>query len=120
MDSKSIFTTVSDDFKTQNNKFVLSKFEDDLYKEEANVKMPVIRVKHIALPNKGDRWRILQDDKVVIVIEGVKLNKKERTFLRGLDGVSWMIGQVKAGVKSFNGIRLALKNHMKTLTKKSG
>lgn len=117
MDTKSIFTTISDDFKTQNNKLVLSKFEDDLYKEEANLKMPIVRVKHITLPNKGDRWRIFQDDKPVIVIEGVKLNKKERAFLQGLDGVSWLIGQVKAGVGSFNGIRLALKIHMKTLTK---
>jgi hypothetical protein len=120
MDAKSIFTTVSDDFKNQNNKFVLSKFEDDLYKEEANVKMPIVRVKHIALPNKGDRWKIFVDDEVKIVIEGLKLNKKERVFLRGLDGVSWLIGQAKAGAKSFNAIRLALKSHMKTLTKKSG
>lgn len=112
------FSTVSDDYKTQVNKLVLSKIEDDLYKDDSNIVMPIIRVKHISLPNKGDRWRIYSDDKQIIVIEGVKLNKKERSYLCSLDGVSFMIGQVKSGLRSFNGIKIALKTQMKGLTSK--
>jgi hypothetical protein len=111
---------MADDFKTQINKLTLSKIEDDLYKEDSDVVMPVIRVKHIALPNKGDRWRIFSDDKQVIVIEGIKLNKTERAYLCSLDGVSFLIAQVKAGARSFNGIKLALKQRMRELKAVSG
>lgn len=104
-----------DDFKSQINKLTLSKIEDDLYKEDSDVVMPIIRVKHITLPNKGDRWRIFSDDKQLMVVDGLKLNKKERAYLCSLDGVSFMIAQVKAGARSFNGIKVALKAQMRGL-----
>ena len=107
------FNTVSDAFKTNINKFVLSKTEDELYKDDANIVMPIIRVKHIALPNKGDRWRVFSDDDQVIVVEGSKLTKKERAFLRGLEGSNFVISQVKTGVASFSALKVALKNHLK-------
>ncbi len=107
------FTTVSDDVKYQSNKFILSKFEDDLYKDDQNVVMPVIQVKYHSLPNKGDKWKIFSDDEVVITILGTKLNKKERAFLRGPDGVNFMIAQIKSGVKSFHGLKTALKIKLK-------
>jgi hypothetical protein len=111
-------STISEDFKNHTNKFVLSKIEDDLYKDESNIVMPVIRVKYISLPNKGDRWRIYSNDKQIIVIEGTKLSKKERAYLRSLDGVSFMIAEVKAGAASFNAIRVALKKQMKSAASK--
>ncbi len=119
MIDKSNLSTISDDYRIGSSKFILSKIEDELYKEDANVVMPLIRVKHIALPNKGDRWRIFADAEQVIVIEGKKLTKKERVFLRGLDGVSFLIAQVKAGAKSFSGIKSAIKIRLKQTKKKT-
>jgi hypothetical protein len=111
--TKTDFSTVSDDVKYQTNKFILSKFEDDLYKEEANVKTQVVRVKYVALPNKGDKWKIFIDNEIIMTILGTKLNKKERVFLRGPDGVNFLIGQVKSGTKSFHGVKQALKIKLK-------
>jgi hypothetical protein len=113
VDNKGNFTTVSDDIRNQSNKFTLSKLEDELFKDDANVVMPIIRVKHITLPNKNDRWRIFADNDQIVIVEGAKLTKTERTFLRGLEGVNFLIAEVKSGVKSFNGIKLALKNRLK-------
>jgi hypothetical protein len=119
MIDKSNVSTISEDYRIGSSKFILSKIEDELYKEDANVVMPLIRVKHITLPNKGDRWRIFADAEQVIVIEGKKLTKKERTFLRGLDGVSFLIAQIKAGTKSFSGIKSAIKIRLKQTKKKT-
>jgi len=113
------FTTISDDFKIQSNKFVLSKIEDELYKEEKNIVMPIVRVKHIGLPNKGDKWKIYADDKVVLVLTGALLNKKEKAFLHSLAGVNFLIAQSKAGVNTANGMRKAVKTHVKTELDKS-
>jgi hypothetical protein len=98
------------------NKQILSKEGMELYHDEDNIKMPIIRVKHFKLPNKGERWKIFNDSKVVIVIEGSKLNKKEREFLRGLDGINFLIKAHKAGIDNFNALKKELKNHMKSWT----
>jgi hypothetical protein len=113
MDTRDFSITISKDFKSQSNKFALSKIEDELYKEDQHIVMPIVRVKHISLPNKGDRWRIYKNDKQVIVVEGTKLNKKERVYLRSLEGVSFLIAEVKAGAGSFHAVKTALKKHMK-------
>lgn len=97
-----------DDFK-EPNKHIYSKFEYDLYHDEDNVIMPVVRVKHINLPNKCEKWKIIENDKTVFVIEGIKLLKKERRFLQTLDGVNFLIAQYKKGIKSFHSLRKEMK-----------
>lgn len=95
--------------KDSSGKFILSKFEHDLFHDEDNVKLPIIRVKHYALKGNGDRWKVFSDAQLVLVIEGSKLNKKERIFLRSLDGINFVISQQKVGIKSFNSFKIALK-----------
>lgn len=99
----------SEEFKDSNVKYVLSKFEHDLYKEEEDIVEKVIRVKRFNLPNKGERWKIFEDTKVVFVIEDAKLTNKEKEFLRSAVGFTFLIAQYKVGIKSFN----ALKNEIK-------
>lgn len=112
-DQASSAPTGGEEFKDQNIKYVLSKFEYDLYHEEDDVQLPVIRVKHFNLPNKGERWKIFSDTKVMFIIEGAKLSNKEREFLRGIDGINFLIRQYKDGIKSFN----FLKNEIKKMVK---
>ena len=95
--------------KDQNSRYNLSKFEYDLYHEEDDVAEKVIRVKRISLPNKGEKWKIFEDNKVLFIVEGSKLTNKEKDFLRTVDGVNFLIAQFKQGIKSFN----ALKNEIK-------
>ena len=102
-----------EEFKDTNLKYNLSKFEYDLYHEEDDVSEKVIRVKRMSLPNKGERWKIFEDNKVVFVVEGAKLTNKEKDFLRSVDGVNFLITQFKQGIKSFNALKNEIKKNLK-------
>lgn len=103
----------SEDFKDQVAKHPLSKFEYDLYHEEEDISMPVVRVKRVSMPNKGEKWKIMEDNKVMFVVEGTKLNNKERNFLRTIDGVNFLIEQYRGGIKSFNALKKEIKKKLK-------
>jgi hypothetical protein len=115
MDNKyTILNTGSEgDVKTDHLKIILNKFEYDLYHEEDDVPNPVVRVKRFSLPNKGERWKIFQDNKIIFVLEGAKLTKKEKNFLRTVDGVNFLITQGKKGIRSFNSLRIEIKKQLK-------
>lgn len=104
---------VVEESKEQGIKFNLSKFEYDLYHDEDNKIEKVIRIKRTSLPNKGERWKIFEDNKIIFTIEGIKLSNKEKEFLRTIDGVNFLIRQAKTGIKSLN----SLKNEMKKVLK---
>lgn len=106
--SESVLTAF-DDFKEQSTKHNLSKFEYDLYHEEDDNVEKIIRVKKISMPNKGEKWKIFEDNAVMFIVDGAKLTNKEKDFLRSIDGVNFLISQYKHGIKSLN----ALKNEMK-------
>lgn len=106
-------TSITEEVKDHNLKYNMSKFEYDLYHEEDNIAEKVIRVRRFSLPNKGERWKIFEDNKITLIIEGGKLTNKEKEFLRSVDGVNFLISQYKKGAKSFN----AIKNEIKKLLK---
>ena len=99
--------------KDGNTKYSLSKFEYDLYHEEDDKAEKVIRVKRVDMPNKGEKWKIFEDSKVMFIVEGTKLNNKEKDFLRTIDGVNFLIAQYKAGIKSFNSLKNEIKKKLK-------
>ncbi len=101
-----------EEFKDQ-SKFNLSKFEFDLYHEEDDVAEKVIRIKRVSLPNKGEKWKIFEDNKVVFVVEGAKLTNKEKDFLRSVEGMNFLIAQFKKGIKSFNSLKKEIKKNLK-------
>ena len=101
-----------EELKEGNSKYNLSKFEYDLYHEEDDKAEKVIRVKRVAMPNKGEKWKIFQDSKVLRTIEGNKLTKKEREFLRSVDGATWLLSKAKIGIKSFNSFKKELKEKL--------
>lgn len=106
-------TPVTEEFKEANIKYNLSKFEYDLYHEDDDINMKVIRVKRLSTPNKGERWKIFENDKVMFIVEGSKLGNKEKDFLRSVDGVNFLIAQYRAGIKSFNSLKIAIKKQLK-------
>lgn len=103
----------SEEVKDGNSKYNLSKFEYDLYHEEDDKSEKVIRVKRVSMPNKGEKWKIFEDNKVMFIVEGTKLNNKEKDFLRTVDGVNFLIAQYKEGIKSFNALKLEIKKKLK-------
>jgi len=93
-------------------KHILSKYEYDLYHEEDDVANKVIRVKHILTANKIERWRIMEDAKIVFTIEGAKLSNKERMFLRTVQGVNFLIKQCKSGnLTTFAALKREIKHN---------
>lgn len=102
-----------EEFKDQNLKYNLSKFEYDLYHEEDDVVEKVIRVKRVSMPNKGEKWKIFEDNKVIFIVEGTKLANKEKEFLRTVDGVNFLISQYKQGIKSLNYLKNEIKKKLK-------
>lgn len=102
----------AEEFKEQNSKYNLSRFEYDLYHEEDDKSEKTIRVKRFALPNKGEKWKIMEDNKVMFVVEGAKLTKKERDFLCTVDGVNFLIAQYKQGIGSFNSLKKEIKKKL--------
>lgn len=106
-------STTTEEFKDPNLKYNLSKFEYDLYHEEDDVAEKVIRVKRVSMPNKGEKWKIFEDNKVVFIVEGSKLNNKEKEFLRSADGVNFLLARYKQGIKSFNSLKNEIKKKIK-------
>lgn len=98
-----------EDFKDPSMKYNMSKFEYDLYHEEDDKSEKVVRVKRVAMPNNGIRWKIMVDSKVVFTIESTKISKKEREFLSTVDGFNFTLAQAKIGIKSLNSFRHDLK-----------
>lgn len=101
--------TVIGEESKNSTKYGFSKFEHDLYHEEDDVAEKVIQVKRISLPSKGEKWKIFSDSKLIFTIEGSKLTKKEKEFLRSVDGVNFLIAQFKQGIKSLNALKAEIK-----------
>src|SRR5271165_7464849 len=72
-------------------KHTFSKFDNgDLFHEENNIKERIIRVKRITSVN-NERWNIFDNNKIVFVVEGAKISKKEKEYLRTPDGFNFLI-----------------------------
>lgn len=110
MTNKPVNPSVENECKAPNLKYNLSKFEYDLFHDEDDVVEKIIRVKRFELPNNGERWKIFEDNKVMFTIEGTKLTKKEKAFLRTIDGVNFLIAQYKTGINSFNHLKIEIRN----------
>lgn len=95
-------------------KHIQSKFEYDLYHEEDNVPGTVIQVKMIGNEKKGEKWKIFENNKLALTIDGTKLTSKERGFLHSADGIKFLMNKYKAGTTAIS----AIKKEMKTLLTK--
>lgn len=102
--------SITDEVKSHNGKYSLSKAEQDLYHEEDDVVCKIIQVKRFDLPNNGERWKILEDSNPVIVLEGIKLSVTEKNFLKTSEGLNFIISSYKKGAKTLALLRDELKN----------
>jgi len=89
-------------------KQIFSKFDYELYDESKDVANIVYRVKRIG-SLKEEKWKIFADNKLIITLDGDKVSKKEREFLRTLDGVNFLLQECKSGNHSISGIKKNLK-----------
>jgi hypothetical protein len=100
-----------EDGKSQ-SKYIFSKFEYDLYHEEDNVPGSVVQVKRFGNAKKGEKWKIFDNNKLSLTIDGVKLTSKERSFLYSVDGINFLIQQYKQGVTAISSLKKNMKSHL--------
>lgn len=100
-----------EEYKEPGGKLILSKIEYDLYHEELDVQHPIIRVKRTCVTGH-EKWRVFSNSTVLRLIDGNKLLRYEKEFLRSPEGVSFLIREHKVKVdemKSFHGLRKAIR-----------
>lgn len=110
---KSNYDTHLDSGSDYHGKSVLNKHEYDLFNEEEDVVESVVRVKRVRLPNNGENWKIIENNKVMFIVHGAKLSKKEKEYLRIADGFNFLISQYKNGIKSFSSLKKELKTKIR-------
>jgi len=107
------YDTYDYDGKEVNGKIILSRFAYELFDEEKNTASKMVRVKRTFSNAKGESWKVFENDKVVFVLDGNKLSKKERDYLRTYEGFSFLLKEAKSGIKSLHGIKNKLKQIVK-------
>lgn len=81
----------------------------DLYDESKYVEEKIIRVKRIGSINTNERWNVFENKKIIYVVDGSKLTKKEKEYLRTPQGFQFLIEKSKNGINSMAGIKKELK-----------
>ena len=109
---------IGEEYKEPTNKLIVSKHEHDLFYEENDTVNKIIRVKKFTMPNKGVKWKIFIDNKIIFVIEGTKISKKERLFLQTVEGFSFMLSMAKNGIESMSHFKSEIKKNMQLLYNK--
>lgn len=112
-DKNELSKSITDEVKDQAFKHTLSKFEYDLYHEEDDIINKIIRVKRTS-SNKNESWKIFEDKKVKFTVDGSKLSKKEKEFLRSVDGFNFLIAEAKKGIASFNALKKVIKDYLRS------
>lgn len=102
----------NEDYKEISIKTNASKFESDLYREDEDVPGKSIRVKRIYMPNKSEKWKVFEDTKVIFVLDGESLSKKERSFLKTVSGMNFLISQFKNAIPSISHLKKEIKKQL--------
>lgn len=90
-------------------KHTFGKSDYDFFDEEKNIIDKIIRVKRISPANKNERWNIIENNKIIFVVDGTKISKKEKEYLRTPEGFNFLLARGKNGIKSLAGLRKELK-----------
>jgi len=98
-----------DDNQKNNNIGPIKHIDHELYHEEDDIAHPVIRIKRFVMPNKEEKWKILSNNKVVFEIDGNKINKSYKEYLRTTDGIKFLLNEYKNGLQSISSLKEKLK-----------
>lgn len=98
-----------EDWKDQGTKHNQSKYEYDLYHEDDNIPGRVIQIKKIGNLKKGEKWKVMEDGKVILTIDGESLTSKERNFLYTVEGVNFLMKFFKKGELTVSALKKGIK-----------
>jgi hypothetical protein len=86
----------------------LLRNEHEFFKEDENVAHKLINVRRANL-RKGEDWEILENNKVVLVLKGIRFTNTEKEFFRTANGMNFIINGYKQGWDSILKFKKELK-----------
>ena len=87
--------------------------DNELFDEESHVVHKLFGIRHVMLPKGGEDWEILEDNKVVLTIKGIKLTKKQRSHLKDPQILNKILQEYKNGITSMNKIKTLINKLIK-------
>ena len=81
------------------------RLNNELYDEEENIPHPSIRARRVSLPKNGENWEVVREGEVLFKIPGIRLNKKEKAYLRTAPGMNMLLAEYKEGTRSVQKIK---------------
>jgi hypothetical protein len=97
---------------TEALRFNSLRSNDELFDDEKCVVHSLVSVRRTKSSKNGENWKVLEDGRVSLIIRGKQLNKHDREFLRGVEGVRFVISEYKAGNKSALKLKKKIKEHV--------
>lgn len=84
----------------QGQKSNIHRFDyDDLFDDNKHIVEVIFRVKYSSTPKRGEKWKIFENDELIVELDGAKLSKKYCEFLRTLDGTRWLLDKAKNNMR---------------------
>ena len=96
--------------------FKLSKADFELFDDAKAVPQRLVRIKRIGSVNKNEKWKVFEGSELKFTVDGTKLSKKEKLFLRTVEGVNFLIAEYKTGFRSISELRTRLKQKILSVT----
>jgi hypothetical protein len=99
----------------QGQKTNINRFDYDLFDDKKNIVQDIFRVKRSATPKKGERWKIIKNDEVILEFNSERFTNKECEYLRSVDGVNWILKHCKSdfnSIKNISKLKIMLKKEM--------
>lgn len=93
----------------ESRNFHILRADNELFNEEANIALPIINVKRVKLPRNGEDWEVIENGQVVLTLKGTRFTNPEKTFLRTVEGMQFLMAQYKSGKKSVVKIKEEIK-----------
>jgi len=85
------------------------RVDTELFKDEDNIAHNIISVRLVDLPNNGEDWEITDNNRVVVVLRGIRFTKKEKEFLRSAKGFLFIINGYKQGWRAVSQFKKKLR-----------
>ena len=88
---------------------MLNNQSNELFDDKSHIVHKLISVKRVGLPKNGENWEVLEDNRVVFTLKGVRITNKEKILLRTVEGIQLLMTEYKTGNISVASIRRKLK-----------
>lgn len=86
-----------------------SRYEDPLWDDVEEKPPTIYRVERVDKSRKTI-IKVIENNEILYIIDCEKLNKRQANFIKSQEGMSFVIQQLKVGVKNISNLKKALSN----------